>query len=96
MLVGERVAKVLLPKDWLRWQLTGEAVSEMSDAAGTLWLDTGRRDWSDDLLAATWILREPGSGTRQTFDRAIESMNAVNDEIAAIIQSTWGRNGKKA
>ena len=34
--------------------------------------------------------------TRQTFDRAIESMNAVNDEIAAIIQSTWGRNGKKA
>ncbi len=28
--------------------------------------------------------------------RAIESMNAVNDEIAAIIQSTWGRNGKKA
>ena len=34
--------------------------------------------------------------TRQTFDRAIDSMNAVNDEIAAIIQSTWGRNGKKA
>ena len=34
--------------------------------------------------------------TRQTFDRAIESMNAVNDEIAAIIQNTWGRNGKKA
>lgn len=33
--------------------------------------------------------------TRQTFDRAIESMNAVNDEIAAIIQSTWGRHGKK-
>jgi chromosome partitioning protein len=34
--------------------------------------------------------------TRQTFERAIESMNAVNDEIAAIIQNTWGRNGKKA
>jgi len=34
--------------------------------------------------------------TRQTFDRAIESMNAVNDEIAEIIQNTWGRNGKKA
>ena len=34
--------------------------------------------------------------TRQTFDRAIESMNAVNDEISEIIQNTWGRNGKKA
>ncbi|KKK61129.1 hypothetical protein LCGC14_3017440, partial [marine sediment metagenome] len=34
--------------------------------------------------------------TRQTFDRAIDSMNGVNDEIAAIIQNTWGRNGKKA
>jgi len=33
--------------------------------------------------------------TRRTFDRAIESMNAVNDEIALIIQSTWGRNDKK-
>lgn len=33
--------------------------------------------------------------TRQTFDRAIESMNAVNDEIAGIIQTTWGRHGKK-
>lgn len=34
--------------------------------------------------------------TRQTYDRAIDSMNAANDEIAEIIQSTWGRNGKKA
>jgi xylulokinase len=37
------VAKVLLPKDFLRLWLTGEHVSEMSDAAGTSWLDTGGR-----------------------------------------------------
>jgi xylulokinase len=43
---------VLLPKDWLRLKLTGEAVSEMSDAAGTLWLDTGARRWSEPMLAA--------------------------------------------
>ena len=49
--------RVLLPKDWLRLQLTGEAVSEMSDAAGTLWLDTGLRDWSDTLLAACGLDR---------------------------------------
>lgn len=53
----ERVALVLLPKDWLRLQLTGEAVSDMSDAAGTLWLDTGRRDWSDRLLQASGLSR---------------------------------------
>lgn len=47
-----KVAKVLLPKDYLRLWLTGEHVSEMSDAAGTGWLDVGRRDWSDELLAA--------------------------------------------
>lgn len=52
-----RVARVLLPKDWLRLRLTGEAVSDLSDAAGTLWLDTGRRDWSDTLLAATGLDR---------------------------------------
>ncbi|HWP18521.1 MAG TPA: xylulokinase [Burkholderiaceae bacterium] len=46
------VRTVLLPKDWLRWRLTGEKVSDMSDAAGTLWLDVARRDWSDALLAA--------------------------------------------
>ncbi|MEO3384675.1 xylulokinase [Mesorhizobium sp. CAU 1741] len=48
-----RVAKVLLPKDYLRLWLTGEFISEMSDSAGTAWLDVESRTWSDDLLAAT-------------------------------------------
>jgi len=45
--------KVLLPKDYLRLWLTGDYLSEMSDAAGTAWLDTAGRRWSGDLLAAT-------------------------------------------
>ena len=44
------VKKVLLPKDYLRLWLCGEHVSEMSDAAGTGWLDVAKRDWSDELL----------------------------------------------
>ncbi|THK35473.1 xylulokinase [Ensifer sp. MPMI2T] len=44
---------VLLPKDYLRLWLTGEHMSEMSDSAGTSWLDTGKRKWSESLLAAT-------------------------------------------
>lgn len=55
--VWDKVAKVLLPKDYLRLWLTGEHVSEMSDAAGTAWLDTGKRDWSDVLLADCGISR---------------------------------------
>jgi xylulokinase len=54
----DRIAKVLLPKDFLRLWLTGGHVSEMSDAAGTSWLDTGRRDWSDSLLAKTGLNRD--------------------------------------
>src|SRR5256712_5834908 len=45
-----RVATVLLPKDYLRLRLTGDKVSDMSDAAGTLWLDVERRGWSEALL----------------------------------------------
>ena len=55
--VFERVTKVLLPKDYLRLWLTGEHVSEMSDAAGTSWLETSKREWSDALLAASGLSR---------------------------------------
>ena len=41
-----KVRWVLLPKDYLRLWLTGEHISEMSDSAGTSWLDTGKRAWS--------------------------------------------------
>lgn len=51
----EQVAKVLLPKDYLRLWLTGEHVAEMSDAAGTGWLDVANRQWSEPLLKATGL-----------------------------------------
>ncbi len=53
--IFEKVAKVLLPKDYLRLCLTGEHLSDMSDSAGTLWLDVGARRWSADLLEATGL-----------------------------------------
>ncbi|MCW1932238.1 xylulokinase [Pararhodobacter zhoushanensis] len=55
--IFDKIAMILLPKDYLRYVLTGEYVAEMSDAAGTSWLDTGARDWSDDLLAACGLSR---------------------------------------
>lgn len=53
-----KIAKVLLPKDYLRLWLTGTHVAEMSDAAGTSWFDTGARDWSETLLAKAHLSRE--------------------------------------
>ena len=50
-----KVAKVLLPKDYIRFRLTGDYVSEMSDAAGTLWLDVAGRQWSPEMLDATGL-----------------------------------------
>lgn len=77
-----RVARVLLPKDYLRLWLTGEAVAEMSDAAGTSWLDVGKRDWSDDLLAATGM-------TRAQMPRLVEG-SKVSGHIRDALASRWG------
>jgi xylulokinase len=51
--IFSKIAKVLLPKDFLRLWLTGGHVSEMSDAAGTSLLDVEKRDWSPELLSAS-------------------------------------------
>jgi xylulokinase len=52
-----RIRRFVLPKDFLRLRLTGEFATDMSDAAGTLWLDQGRRAWSDALLEASGLHR---------------------------------------
>lgn len=47
-----QVATVLLPKDYIRFLMSGEKMGDMSDCAGTLWLDVTKRTWSDKMLAA--------------------------------------------
>ena len=80
--IREKVARVLLPKDYLRLWLTGEHVAEMSDAAGTSWLDTGKRDWSDDCLAATGL-------TRAHMPRLVEG-SEVSGTLRDALSSRWG------
>ncbi|MBN3738288.1 MULTISPECIES: xylulokinase [Burkholderia] len=55
--VFARIAHVLLPKDYLRYRLTGTFATDPSDAAGTLWLDVAKRDYDDGLLAACGLSR---------------------------------------
>ena len=50
--IFSKIDKVLLPKDFLRYQLTGEFGSDMSDAAGTVWMNTESRSWDEELLKA--------------------------------------------
>ncbi|KRP58222.1 xylulokinase [Pseudomonas trivialis] len=56
--VFQAIDCVLSPKDYLRLRLCGERISEMSDAAGTLWLDVAQREWFSPMLHATGL--EPG------------------------------------
>ena len=51
--IFSQVAKVLLPKDYIRFILTDEFYSDLSDASGTYWLDIKNRNWSQELLDAT-------------------------------------------
>ena len=77
-----RTAKVLLPKAWIRYRLTGEMIEDMSDASGTLWLDVGRRDWSDEALAATGL-------TRETMPRLVEG-TAPAGRLEPELAARWG------
>src|SRR5918993_2332054 len=52
-----RIAKVMLPKDYVRWKLCGEHAIDMADASGTLLLDVANRRWSGEVLDALEIDR---------------------------------------
>jgi xylulokinase len=53
--VYAQVAHILLPKDYVRYRLSGEFATDMADASGTLLLDVKRRAWSVEMLAALEI-----------------------------------------
>jgi xylulokinase len=46
----KRVRSVLLPKDYVRYRLTGEKATDVADASGTLLLNVARRQWSSEIL----------------------------------------------
>lgn len=84
--IFSKVAKVLLPKDYLRLWLTGEYISEMSDSAGTSWLDTGARKWSPELLEATGLSEDHMPSLVEGTDEA----GTLRSELS----TAWGISGK--
>ena len=81
-----KLAKVLLPKAYVRLLMTGDYVEEMSDASGTLWLDVKKRDWSDELLAVTGL-------DRSHMPRLVEG-SAPSGELKPELAKRWGMTGK--
>ncbi|MCV6595022.1 MAG: xylulokinase [Silicimonas sp.] len=81
-----RVARVLLPAAYLNLYLTGEAVTDMSDAAGTSWLDVGARAWSDPLL-------EAGAMRAGQMPRLVEGSERAGHLRPALARD-WGLSGK--
>ncbi|MBK7745250.1 MAG: xylulokinase [Betaproteobacteria bacterium] len=80
--IFDRTSYVLLPKDWLRLQMTGERVSEMSDASGTLWLDVGARRWSNEMLAACGL-------STTSMPRLVEG-SEVSAQLRPSVAARWG------
>jgi xylulokinase len=80
--VFARTRTVLLPKDWLRLCLTGERVGEMSDASGTLWLDTAARRWDGSLLAACEL-------SENHMPRLVEG-SAASGTLRPALAASWG------
>jgi xylulokinase len=85
--IAKAVRRVLLPKDYVRLRLSGEAVSEMSDASGTLWLDVGRRRWDDTLLQATAL-------TEKAMPSLVEG-SEVSAYLTPEVAAAWGLAGRK-
>ncbi|ASP47082.1 xylulokinase [Cognaticolwellia beringensis] len=84
-----KIAKVLLPKDYVRFLMTGDFASDMSDSSGTLWLDVANRCWSTPMLAATYLTPEHMpvlyEGTEVTGNLSLSVANAWGmDEVPVV------------
>ncbi len=81
-----RLARLLLPKDYIRYRLTGELATDVSDAAGTLLLDLAARDWSDEILQALEI---PRAWLPRVFEGP-QVTGRLIDEVAADLRVPRG------
>ncbi len=76
------IRTVLLPKDWVRLRMTGEKLSEMSDASGSLWLDVAARRWSPAMLHACGL-------DERAMPRLVEG-SACSALLARDVAARWG------
>ena len=80
--IFSKISKVLLPKDFLNFWLTGEYTSDMSDGSGTSWLDTEKRQWSEDLLNYSGMVLDQ----MPTLYEGIDPVGSIRSSLA----KEWG------
>lgn len=80
--IFKRIAKIILPKDYLRYKMTREFATDMSDASGTGWLDIKKRDWSNTMLDATDLT----TAHMPTLFEGVDTTSTITKEIA----EQWG------
>ena len=82
----QRVSHVMLPKDYVRFRLTGDRVTDMADASGTLLLNVAQRAWSSEVLRGTGI-------DRQLLPELVESPAVCGHVSASGAEATGLRPG---
>ncbi|WP_164730565.1 xylulokinase [Pelagibacterium montanilacus] len=82
----DRLSSVLLPKDFIRFRLSGERLSDVTDASGTNLLDVRARAWSAPMLEATGI-------SRSILPGLVESVEAAGVVSSRAAEVTGLRSG---
>lgn len=80
--IFKRISKILLPKDYLRFKLTGEFATDLSDASGTAWLDVKNRCWSEPMITASGC-------TIDQLPKLFEG-NQITGKLNASLQKQFG------
>lgn len=80
--VFNKIAHILLPKDYLRFKMTGDYASDLSDASGTCWVEVGHRRYSEEMIAATEI-------TSAQLPKLFEG-SEITGKIKPEIAKAWG------
>ncbi len=85
--IAKATKRVLMPKDYVRLRLSGEAVSDMSDASGTSWLDVAERRWDEVLLTATGL-------SLAAMPRLVEG-SEISAHLSPGAAKSWGLEGRR-
>ena len=89
-----RLARVLLPKDYIRYKLSGEMATEVSDASGTGVFDVPNRSWSKELFDALDLSPELFADSTESF--AVSAKTSLGSELEARIPISGGGGDQAA
>jgi len=80
--IYDRVSRIMLPKDYVRYRLTGECCTDVTDASGTLFLDVAKRNWSSEMPGLLGV-------TRDILPQVVES-TAISGVVSEVGQAETG------